>query len=95
MGTGIVVHAVIMFVSALVERRRLAAAREHGVVESGGQVPLSIFILMPQFILMGIADAFVEVTKIEFFYDQVHLLRRGYKDGTKGIRPFGKPKSKP
>ncbi|KAG6593824.1 Protein NRT1/ PTR FAMILY 5.2, partial [Cucurbita argyrosperma subsp. sororia] len=70
MGTGIVVHAVIMFVSALVERRRLAAAREHGVVESGGQVPLSIFILMPQFILMGIADAFVEVTKIEFFYDQ-------------------------
>ena len=74
MGTGIVIHALIMFVSCLVERRRLAAAREHGVVESGGQVPLSIFILLPQFILMGIANVFMEVSKVEFFYNQVHLL---------------------
>ncbi|XP_022964556.1 protein NRT1/ PTR FAMILY 5.2-like isoform X1 [Cucurbita moschata] len=70
MGTGIVLHTLIMVVSCLVERRRLAAAREHGVVESGREVPLSIFILLPQFILMGVADAFMEVSKIEFFYDQ-------------------------
>ncbi|KAG6593823.1 Protein NRT1/ PTR FAMILY 5.2, partial [Cucurbita argyrosperma subsp. sororia] len=70
MGTGIVIHALIMFVSCLVERRRLAAARKHGVVESGGQVPLSIFILLPQFILMGIANVFMEVSKVEFFYNQ-------------------------
>ncbi|XP_022964063.1 protein NRT1/ PTR FAMILY 5.2-like [Cucurbita moschata] len=70
MGTGIVIHALIMFVSCLVERRRLAAAREHGVVESGDQVPLSIFILLPQFILMGIANVFMEVSKVEFFYNQ-------------------------
>lgn len=71
MGIGIVLHTLIMTVSSLVERRRLAAAREHGVVDSGAQVPLSIFILLPQFILMGTADAFMEVSKIEFFYDQV------------------------
>ncbi|XP_022138841.1 protein NRT1/ PTR FAMILY 5.2-like [Momordica charantia] len=70
MGIGIVLHTLIMTVSSLVERRRLAAAREHGVVDSGAQVPLSIFILLPQFILMGTADAFMEVSKIEFFYDQ-------------------------
>ncbi|CAK9329215.1 unnamed protein product, partial [Citrullus colocynthis] len=70
MGIGIVLHMLIMVVCSLVERRRLAAAREHGVVQSGGQVPLSIFILLPQFILMGTADAFMEVSKIEFFYDQ-------------------------
>ena len=74
MGTGIVLHTLIMVVSCLVERRRLAAAREHGVVQSGSEVPLSIFILLPQFILMGVADAFMEVSKIEFFYDQVSLV---------------------
>lgn len=63
---------LIMVVCSLVERRRLAVAKEHGVVQSGAQVPLSIFILLPQFILMGTADAFMEVSKIEFFYDQVY-----------------------
>lgn len=29
-----------------------------------------IFILLPQFALTGIADAFAEVAKLEFFYDQ-------------------------
>lgn len=70
MGIGLVFHIVIMMVASLVERRRLSVAKDHGVVESGGQVPLSILILLPQFILMGTADAFLEVAKIEFFYDQ-------------------------
>lgn len=70
MGIGLVFHIFIMMVASLVERRRLSVAKDHGVVESGGQVPLSILILLPQFILMGTADAFLEVAKIEFFYDQ-------------------------
>lgn len=70
MGIGLVCHIFIMMVASLVERRRLSVAKDHGVVESGGQVPLSILILLPQFILMGTADAFLEVAKIEFFYDQ-------------------------
>ena len=70
MGIGLVFHIFLMMIASLIERRRLGAAKDHGVVESGGQVPLSIFILLPQFVLMGTADAFLDVAKIEFFYDQ-------------------------
>ncbi|KAL2242613.1 UNVERIFIED_CONTAM: Protein NRT1/ PTR FAMILY 5.2 [Sesamum indicum] len=70
MGIGLVFHIVIMVVASLTERHRLDVARANGLVENGNQVPLSIFILLPQFVLMGTADAFLEVAKIEFFYDQ-------------------------
>lgn len=70
MGIGMIFHIAIMVVASLTERYRLHVARVNGLVENGKQVPLSIFILLPQFILMGTADAFLEVAKIEFFYDQ-------------------------
>ncbi|MFS7916487.1 putative proton-dependent oligopeptide transporter family, MFS transporter superfamily [Helianthus anomalus] len=70
MGTGMVIHIIIMVVASLTDRYRLSVAKDHGVVESGKQVPLSIFVILPQFVLMGVADAFLEVAKIEFFYDQ-------------------------
>ncbi|KAK4421799.1 protein NRT1/ PTR FAMILY 5.2 [Sesamum alatum] len=70
MGIGLFFHIVIMVVASLTERHRLNVARANGLVENGNQVPLSIFILLPQFVLMGTADAFLEVAKIEFFYDQ-------------------------
>ncbi|XP_024018465.1 protein NRT1/ PTR FAMILY 5.2 isoform X5 [Morus notabilis] len=70
MGIGMVLHTLLMAVASIIERHRLSVAREHGVVQNAGQVPLSIFILLPQFVLMGVADAFIEVAKIEFFYDQ-------------------------
>ncbi|KAL7177607.1 hypothetical protein ACSBR2_030881 [Camellia fascicularis] len=70
MGIGLVFHVFIMLIASLTERYRLSVAKKHNVVENGGQVPLSIFVLLPQFVLMGSADAFLEVAKIEFFYDQ-------------------------
>ncbi|VAH76022.1 unnamed protein product [Triticum turgidum subsp. durum] len=71
MGAGLVLHIAIMVIASATERRRLAVARENGVLDSRGtMVPLSIFVLLPQFVLMGVADAFLEVAKIEFFYDQ-------------------------
>ncbi|KAK8703913.1 hypothetical protein V6N13_047555 [Hibiscus sabdariffa] len=70
MGIGLVLHIIIMVIASLTERHRLSVAREHGLVEKGGQLPLTIFILLPQFVLMGTADAFLEVAKLEFFYDQ-------------------------
>lgn len=69
-GVGIFLQTITMMVASLTERRRLNVARSHGLVQNGGQVPLSIFTLLPQFILMGISDAFLVVGKIEFFYDQ-------------------------
>ncbi|XP_026659159.2 protein NRT1/ PTR FAMILY 5.2-like isoform X2 [Phoenix dactylifera] len=70
MAVGLVIHIFIMMIASLTERHRLRVAREHGLVKNGGKVPLTIFILLPQFLLMGVADAFLEVAKIEFFYDQ-------------------------
>ncbi|KAL5990391.1 hypothetical protein ACLOJK_011291 [Asimina triloba] len=70
MGIGLAMHVLIMIIAALCERKRLKTAREKGILEPKEEVPLTIFILLPQFALMGIADAFVEVAKIEFFYDQ-------------------------
>ncbi|KAL6641062.1 hypothetical protein ACP70R_019243 [Stipagrostis hirtigluma subsp. patula] len=71
MGVGLVIHIAIMGIASATERHRLAVAREHGLYDSKGTtVPLTIFVLLPQFVLMGVADAFLEVAKIEFFYDQ-------------------------
>ncbi|KAI3924270.1 hypothetical protein MKW98_032471 [Papaver atlanticum] len=70
MGLGLVLHIVVMVAASLTERWRLSVARQHGIVQNGGVVPLSIFILLPQFILMGVADAVFEVVRVEFFYDQ-------------------------
>ncbi|CAN6304906.1 unnamed protein product [Urochloa humidicola] len=71
MGVGLVIHIVIMGIASVTERHRLAVAQKHGVWDSKGTtIPLTIFVLLPQFVLMGVADAFLEVAKIEFFYDQ-------------------------
>ncbi|KAF3436109.1 hypothetical protein FNV43_RR23201 [Rhamnella rubrinervis] len=70
LGIGLVLHTIIMVIASLVERKRLSVARENQSVEKQDIVPLTIFILLPQFALMGIADSFVETAKLEFFYDQ-------------------------
>ncbi|RWW13623.1 hypothetical protein GW17_00022641 [Ensete ventricosum] len=70
MGTGLALQIASMSVASLTEVRRLSIARSHGVDKTGGQVPVTIFILLPQFVMMGIADAFLVVGNIEFFYDQ-------------------------
>ncbi|GJZ36371.1 NRT1/ PTR family 5.2-like protein [Tanacetum coccineum] len=65
MGTGMVIHIVIMVVASLTDRYRLSVAKDHGVVESGKQIPLSIFVILPQFVLMGVADAFLDANFVE------------------------------
>ncbi|KAL1559640.1 protein NRT1/ PTR FAMILY 5.2-like isoform X3 [Salvia divinorum] len=70
MGIGLVIHVLIMATAFLAEWRRLSVARENGIFGKDEMVPLPIFILVPQFELMVVADNFVEVAKLEFFYDQ-------------------------
>jgi len=71
MSVGLVIHIIIMGIASVTERHRLAVAHEHGLYDSKNTtIPLTIFVLLPQFVLMGVADAFLEVAKIEFFYDQ-------------------------
>ncbi|KAK9146192.1 hypothetical protein Sjap_006095 [Stephania japonica] len=69
MGVGLVLHVVVMVIASITESKRLRFTKHHGVVENG-EVPLTIFVLVPQFILMGMADAVLEGGKMEFFYDQ-------------------------
>ncbi|KAK8988129.1 hypothetical protein V6N11_065727 [Hibiscus sabdariffa] len=92
MGVGLVLHIIIMAIASFTERYRLSVARQHGLVEHGGQLPLTIFILLPQFVLMGTADAFLEVAKLEFFHDQAQegmkTLGTSYSSRTMGIGSF-------
>ncbi|XP_072987282.1 protein NRT1/ PTR FAMILY 5.2-like [Typha latifolia] len=72
MGIGLIIHVIIIATASITERYKLKIVREHGLDPFGkfAQLPLSIFILLPQFALMGVADTFLEVAKLEFFYDQ-------------------------
>ncbi|AES81563.1 putative proton-dependent oligopeptide transporter family, major facilitator superfamily [Medicago truncatula] len=70
LGIGLVLHIAIMVTACLAERKRLRVARENNLFGRHDTIPLTIFILLPQFALAGIADNFVEIAKLEFFYDQ-------------------------
>jgi peptide/histidine transporter 3/4 len=70
LGIGLVLHIIILMTAFFAERRRLSIIKENKLFGKRDTVPLTIFILLPQFALAGIADTFVEVAKIEFFYDQ-------------------------
>ncbi|KAK6257963.1 hypothetical protein QUC31_001422 [Theobroma cacao] len=71
-GTGILLSALSMVISALVEMQRLKTAREYGLVDKPkAMVPMSVWWLVPQYALLGVSDVFTMVGLQEFFYDQV------------------------
>lgn len=69
-GIGLVFYIIILVIACLVERKRLRVAKENNLLGMHDTIPLTIFILLPQFALSGIGDNFVEIAKLEFFYDQ-------------------------
>jgi peptide/histidine transporter 3/4 len=71
-GTGLFISIALMVVSALVESKRLKTAKEYGLLDDpGATIPMKIWWLLPQYILVGAADIFTVVGMQEFFYDQV------------------------
>ncbi|PUZ50626.1 hypothetical protein GQ55_6G072800 [Panicum hallii var. hallii] len=62
-GVGLCVVALSMAAAALVERRRRDAA-----ASGGGR--LSVFWLVPQFLVFGVSELFTNVGLMEFFYKQ-------------------------
>ncbi|XP_068644853.1 protein NRT1/ PTR FAMILY 5.6-like [Aristolochia californica] len=67
-GIGLGVSILVMISAAVVERKRLNSI---DTKQPSGGPSISVFWLTPQFIFLGIGDAFALVGLQEFFYDQV------------------------
>lgn len=67
-GIGMFLSVVAMIIAAVTEKRRLDA------IEKGNM--LSIFWLLPQYVLLGISDIFTVVGMQEFFYSEVPVRMR-------------------
>ncbi|XVF63341.1 hypothetical protein PTKIN_Ptkin09bG0080100 [Pterospermum kingtungense] len=73
-GTGMFLSAFSMVIAALVEMKRLKTAQEYGLVDTpSATIPMSVWWLVPQYLLLGLADVFTIVGLQEFFYDQVPI----------------------
>lgn len=71
MGVGFTVNIIATIVAALVEIKRKSAAEDHNLLDKPAvTIPISVFWLVPQFCLHGIAEAFMAVGHLQFLYDQ-------------------------
>ena len=71
-GTGMFFSTMSMIAAALTKIRRIKVAKDNGLIDMPhATIPLSISLLLPQYMLFGIADVFVMVGMQEFFYDQM------------------------
>ncbi|KAL5709388.1 hypothetical protein ACHQM5_020085 [Ranunculus cassubicifolius] len=71
-GFGMVFSILSMVTAALVEKKRLGIV-EKEVLQGGhiGPISMSVFWLVPQFMIIGFGDGFTLVGLQEYFYDQV------------------------
>ncbi|XP_057826824.2 protein NRT1/ PTR FAMILY 5.10 isoform X1 [Cryptomeria japonica] len=71
-GIGMFFSAISMIVAAGIETKRLKAAKDNGLIDMPyATIPISIFWLLPEYVLFGMADVFVVVGMQEYFYDQM------------------------
>ncbi|TQD85999.1 hypothetical protein C1H46_028434 [Malus baccata] len=70
LGIGFLIQVIAIAVAYAVEVKRMQVIRVHHVNGPKEIVPMSIFWLLPQYVLLGIADVFNAIGLLEFFYDQ-------------------------
>ncbi|KAI3965635.1 hypothetical protein MKX01_010592 [Papaver californicum] len=68
MGFGMFLSVIAMSIAAIVETKRLEISRREPSISP---IPLCIFWLLPQYIILGISDVFTVVGMQEFFYSEV------------------------
>ncbi|KAK6115895.1 hypothetical protein DH2020_008164 [Rehmannia glutinosa] len=67
-GVGLVLSAVSMAVSGIIETHRKNVAEKHGLVDSREPLPMSVFWMGIQYAIFGVADVFTLVGLLDFFY---------------------------
>ena len=71
-GFGMLLSVISMAVAAIIEKKRIKTAKDFGLIDMpNATVPMSVWWLVPQYVLFGLADVFTLVGLQEFFYDQV------------------------
>ena len=71
MGIGLVISTLATLVAGFIEIKRKKAAAAHGLLDhSQAPIPISVLWLVPQYSLHGMAEAFMSIGHLEFFYDQ-------------------------
>lgn len=71
MGIGFIISFIATLVAGFVEIKRKQVALEHVLLDKPHTViPISFMWLIPQYSLHGIAEAFMSIGSLEFFYDQ-------------------------
>ncbi|KAA8533998.1 hypothetical protein F0562_031515 [Nyssa sinensis] len=70
LGIGFIIQIIAIGIAFAVEVRRMHVIRVHHITGPKQIVPMSILWLLPQHVLLGIADVFNAIGLLEFFYDQ-------------------------
>ncbi|RZC54073.1 hypothetical protein C5167_012925 [Papaver somniferum] len=70
-GCGIFFSTTSMVVAAVIEKKRLQAALNFGLIDNpNATIPMSVLWLVPQYVLTGFESVFTFIGLQEFFYDQ-------------------------
>lgn len=71
MGVGFAISILATLVAGFAEVKRKQVAFAHGLSDRPHEtIPISVFWIAPQYCLHGVAEAFMSIGHLEFFYDQ-------------------------
>lgn len=70
LGVGCIIQIAAIAFAYVVEMQRMHVIKVDHVTGKNAMVPMSIFWLLPQYALIGLADVFNSIGLLEFFYDQ-------------------------
>ncbi|RDY09166.1 Protein NRT1/ PTR FAMILY 3.1, partial [Mucuna pruriens] len=71
MGVGFIINIIATVVAAMMEmKRKSVAAKYHLLDDPKATIPISVFWLVPQYCLHGVAEIFMSVGHLEFLFEQ-------------------------